>query len=243
MEHNLHDPTSGEEASKNKAKSVLAAAVAVILGLAVIFGLLWLQKSVDKPSDSGNTPTKASTLSLAQKQDLEAQVADLEDQVKKLSAATSAADRDLVYLKLASAKYQLGDHDAAIAALDQIIAENQNNARVWALYAVIYKDKGDLEKAREKVKRAVDLEPENEGHWLMYLDLSRDRGNDSLRLLYEEALNKTGNNIAIVIAYARFLEKIGDKPGAIAQWQKAAQINQAEKGAYEGEIKRLQESK
>jgi tetratricopeptide (TPR) repeat protein len=141
---------------------------------------------------------------------------------------------------LAGATHRLGLSAEAIAALDKIKDANQNNAGLWNRYTIIYRDMGDLTKALDSAKRAVDLDKTVPEYWLAYIDLSAKESADFVKNLYQQALQNTENNINIITAYAAFLEKIGDKQGAIEQWQKATQSNPQKKAEYEMEIKRLQ---
>ena len=177
------------------------------------------------------------------RQALEAQVQAFQSQADQLPADAKQEDRFQVYYKLAEAKYLLGRYGEALKVLDSVAAANPNNASMHGLYASIYKDMGDIKRAKESAKRAVDLDAVSPQAWVFYIGLQKDAGQDALKSLYQEALDKTANNIGIITAYAQYLEKIGDKEGAIAQWQKAGEVFPQGKSTYEGEIARLQQAK
>ncbi len=229
------------EVTEEKGKRpITAMIILIVVVLFALWGLFQLQRVSNKTTDNKKTQSKQVSLTDEQRQTLEAEAADIEGQISKLPENAPAEDKYKLYVKLASVKDNLGLYEEAIAALDKVKDENQNQPALWQRYALIYRDMGDLDKARENAKRALDLDKTVPQYWLTYIEVSSSESADAVKALYNEALQNTENNVGIITAYAIFLEKIGDKQGAIAQWQKAGEIFPQGKGDYDAEIARLQ---
>ena len=215
----------------------------IILVIIVLAGAAFAYtKMKNKPAvaPSGEAIQKREVSSTdEEKQKLEAKVADYEQQIQALPADSSPDTKYKLYLNLASSYYGLGKYDQAIATLDKIIGENQDKARLWALYANIYRDMDKLDKARENAKKALDLDKENPAYWLAYIDFSADQSKQTIDTLYQDALKNTDTNIDVVVSYAKFLENIGNKEKAKEFWVKAGQIDAKNKAQYDAEIARI----
>lgn len=173
---------------------------------------------------------------------LEAQVKSLEEQAQALQADAPKEERFEVHYKLAEARYLLGRYREALTTLDQVAGENQDSARMHSLYASIYRDMKDDGRALESAKRALDLDPSSPQAWVFYIDLLKDKSAEEIKALYEEALDKTSGNVGIITAHAQFLEKIGDREGAISQWWKAREVFPQGAADYDAEIARLRQA-
>jgi tetratricopeptide (TPR) repeat protein len=220
----------------NKRKIILYIALAVLVAAAIAYGI-WRQTQ----DNTRYSLKQINGLPEEQRQDArKSEAENLEQEIKDLPADARGEQRYALYIKLAEIRQQLGEYDAAIAAVDKISPENQNNTRVWELYSSLYRAKGDIGKARASIRRALDIDGENVNDWVSFIELSKDVGDKPLTDLYNEALSKTHNNVNVVIAYAKALEDIGNLDGAVAQWQKALQLNPADKAVYDAQIKRLQ---
>jgi tetratricopeptide (TPR) repeat protein len=228
----------GEIKSRKPTVSIILLIIVVLLAL---WGLFQLQR-ISKTSDKKDRGTKQVNLTQEQQQTLEADVTDAEAQINKLPENAPKEERYRLYLKLASAKYNLGLYEEALAVLDKVKDENQDQPALWQRYALIYRDMGDPDKARDNAKRALDLDKTVPQYWLTYIEteiLAREAPG-IIKGLYQEALQNTANNIGIITAYAVFLEINGDKQGAIEQWQKAIEVFPQGKADYEAQIARLQ---
>ncbi len=221
-------------------KPIVSIILLIVVVLFALWGLFRLQRVSNKTSHNQKTEPKQVNLTDEQRQTLETEAARIEEQISKLPANASAEDRYKLYVKLASAKSSLGLYDEALAALDKVKEDNQNQPALWQRYAVIYRDMGDLDKARENAKRALDLDKTVPQYWLTYIETSANQSTDTIKGYYNDALQNTESNVSIVTAYALYLEKIGDKQAAIAQWQKAIEVYPPGKADYEAQIARLQ---
>jgi tetratricopeptide (TPR) repeat protein len=182
---------------------------------------------------------KAAQVPDDQRQALEADINKLNEQIKGFTDQTPAADKYKAYLQLSALYHRLGKYDEAISALDKIIEANKDKARLWIAYALIYKDKGDLEKAATNSKKALDLNIDNPQYWVVYLETEADLSNVEREAKFKEAAEKTENHEDVLVSYAKFLEKIGNKQGAIEQYTKAGETNQQRKSEFDAEIERL----
>ena len=183
---------------------------------------------------------KAAQVPEGERQELEAKIKVLNDQIKGFTAQTTVGDQYRAYLQLGALKHRLGLYDDAIAALDKIPDEKSGIARVYISYALIYKDKGDWIKSAENAKKALDLDPENQQYWVVYLESEQSLSNADREAKYKEAIEKTDSHEDVLVSYAKFLEKIGNIQGAIEQYKKAGETNQKEKPQFDAEITRLE---
>lgn len=240
-ENNQNEKYKNENASRSLIYGLIA--ILVIGGIVYVVSQMNNAKEVAVVAPSGEEIKKREvSLSGEERQQLEARVSELEQEIQALPADATAEARFQPHLRLASSHYGLGNYEQAIATLDKIANENQDKGRVFALYSNIYRDMGNIEKARENARKALDLEKDNPAYWLAYINLSADQKTDDVKAWYEEAVQSTETNLDVVTSYAKFLEAIGDKQGAIAQWQKAGEINPEKKAEYDAEIQRLQNS-
>ncbi len=239
----MNDPNNIDSPNGEVPKKDFRSFLVPVVGVVAIAALIWGLSQINRNKDSNNGIVSQRELDLPPdgRQALETEVSKLEDQARDLPPNADNKDRYRIYAGLATAKYRLGKYAEALTALDQVAAENQDRSELLALYANIYKDMGDIAQAKSSIKRALDLDNTNSQYWLTYIELSGDQGNDAVNSLYQEALNKTGGNIGIITAYAAFLERAGNKQGAIEQWQKAAEVFPQGKTDYDREIARLQQ--
>lgn len=237
MENNQNNTDHTDQSTRSGWQKYLYPALGVVVAVVLVWGL-----SQVKRDQSDTAERKRVNLSDEQRQALEAEVTDAENQIASLPANVSAEDRYRLHVKLASAKYNLGLYEEAVAVLDKVRDENQNQPALWQRYALIYRDMGDLVKARENARRAVDLDKTVPQYWITYLEVSVNESAETLKSSYQEALQSTENNIGLITAYAKFLETIGDESGAIEQWRRAAEVFPAGKADYDAEIARLQSS-
>jgi tetratricopeptide (TPR) repeat protein len=162
----------------------------------------------------------------------------------KRNAESLAADAEIstkytTYIRLADLQNRLGLYQEAIASVDKIAAERQGNSRVWLTYATSYKGLNQIDKAKAAINRTLEIDDEVPEHWRLYFEIYTDLSNEELNAKYMEALQKTKNDLQLVISYARFLEKIGDKDKAVIYWETARNADPANASTYEAEITRL----
>jgi len=191
-------------------------------------------------STQQNETKKGVNLTPEERKAQEERATEAENTIKGFTATSTTEDRYNAYIKLAGAKYRLGEHTASIAALDKIRDENPNKARIWTQYTLTYNDMGETDKARESLKKALELDATNPQHLLLNIQLNPDQSKEALDKMYVEALQKSDNYIDVVIAYAQFQEKNGDKVKAVEYWNKAKTINASGAAQYDAEISRLQ---
>lgn len=143
-------------------------------------------------------------------------------------------------MKEASGYFLKKDYKLAVTAYNQAISIINSEYAYAGLYStnLALKDYTNAEKA---ILSAIELNPGSSDYWSWYLVLLQDAmkaPRTKLDAVYNDALNKVLENkvINIVTAYARILENIGDKTGAIAQWQKAITLNPGMQSVYQAEI-------
>ncbi len=233
--------TTGKNSTKKVVYTVLI--VLVLAGAVLGYEKLRQKQEQDRKAKTASVTGAKKEIDTTQEERkvLEAQVSDYKVKIDRLPKDVSAEERSGLYIKLAAAQYKLGDYKDAINSLDAIIADNASNHRVWTMYTNIYWDMQDFVKAREASEKALDLDRENPQSWLAFIELQDNQEKSYIDSLYQDAIKRTDKNIDVVVAYAKFLEKAGDKQGAIAQWEEAGKINIKKKTEYQAEIGRLQQ--
>ncbi len=237
--------------NKNKASKTWLIIGAIVLLLAV--GYLWSRSSQQgdnpktSPSETVLLPStavapeqKVAQLSGAEQSSLSKKLSSLFEDIKKYTDKTTQEDKDKDNLQIASIQHSLGSYQEALASLGKISAEYKNRARVNLNYALIYKDMGDLAKAAEYAKKALDADQDNQQIWVVYLETEQNLNNGERDAKYHEALEKTKNHENVLVSYAKFLELLGNKEVAIEQYKKAGEINQTRKAEFDAEIARLE---
>lgn len=181
-----------------------------------------------------------------QKSAFEAQVNDLEKRLTKLTQGTGDEAqityenaKHRIYIKMAEAQNQLGRYQDALNSLNNIPESQKNNPDVLKAYALAYKGLGQNDQAIEFFKKAFEEDNTNVEVWLAYLDSSANLPNEELNALYRQAIPATKSNVDVMISYAKFSEKIGDKATAIAAWETARNVDPGNAAKYEQEIARL----
>lgn len=112
--------------------------------------------------------------------------------------------------------------------------------RLFNTYNVI----GDTNKAIEVIDKAIALKPMLAEYWntkIQYLDEKTTMSFAELKAVYTQGLSKVDSKtkINLVIAFARIAENNKENQEAIAQWQKAIQLNPNLKATYQAEIDSL----
>lgn len=240
----LSSDMSAKSSSRASKKAILAVlAVAVLAGVAVGVGHLQKKQAEQQKAKTVSTTGAKKEIDNTTEEEkvLRAQAENYQAQIDKLPGSAPAEDKVDLYLKLAGAQYRLGQYDNALKSLNTIKGDNPTNHRMWTLYTNIYWDKADFAEARAASERALDIDRENPQSWLAFIELQEDQSKENLDKRYNDAIDRTDSAIEVVVAYAKFLEKQGDKPGAVAQWQKAAEILPTKKAEYDAEIARLQQ--
>lgn len=225
----------------NNTKKTLYIILGIIIVIALGFGInSYINNKELKPELS-----LQEILNLSEKERiaaLEAQVGDLKRESERLASTAEAGTKYSVYIRLAEAQIAIGKYDEAIATLDAIPEEKKTTTRVPIAYARAFTGKNDLVKAKENIDKALVLDNELPEALLLNLEISAATlPNDQLDALYRDAITKTKSNLDIIISYARFSEKIGNKPQAIAAWETARNLNPEKSADYETEMTRLKQ--
>lgn len=217
----------------------------LVIGLLILAGVgygVWNAQNKQKSSVSGEVSEKTVNLSDSEKQRLEAQIKGYESQIKGLSGSEFNAERAKLHLQIAGVQYKLGKYSDAVKSLELAAPENRDNVRFWYMSTLVYRDMGNLPKALESAQKMVDLDKENANDVSIYIDLATTAGtvNEQAKDLFTKSSTSVKQDIKVIISYAKFLEKIGDKQGAIDMWTNAGQQDPKEKTNYDAEIARLQ---
>lgn len=222
----------------NNIKTIAYAVLAILVGLVVFYGLTKYQEN-NKP------PERLTLRDITQlsEQDrikaLEERTSELLGQVKDLAVNAESGAKYTVYIQLVEAQLELGKYAEAMDTLNKIPEDKRASSRYAAANVRAHKGVGDLAKAKELSAANIVLYEEDSLVWLAHLEVNNDLPNDQLKALYLKAIPATKSNVDVMISYAKFSEKIGDKATAIAAWETARNVDPDNAGKYESEITRL----
>ena len=233
--------------SDKKSRKFIYLTLAIILlgaGVLVYFKVYKPdQKSAQQTQDSSSQIFVAEKKELTEEQrkKIEAEIDGSLAQLRGLDGDQFTEDRDKLNTKLAGLYNQLGEYQKALDVLEKVTqGYKDKTARVWAYYIKSYRGLNDKPKGLEAANKALALDNENPQYLLAQIEFTENKTSDEIKQMFENALKKSDNDIDVVTSYAKYLEQIGDKPGAIQFWQKAGEIDDKDKATYDAEIGRLQ---
>lgn len=172
---------------------------------------------------------------------LENQIKDLKNQAESLGENAEANAKFAILIRLAEAQIAIGKYDDAISTLNSIPEEKKTTTRTPIAYARAYKGKGDIALAKENIQKALNLDSELPEAVILNLELNQDLPKEQLETLYRNAIAITKSNVEVMISYAKFCERIGDKATAIAAWETAINVDPEKEEEYRAEIARLKQ--
>jgi hypothetical protein len=182
--------------------------------------------------------------------DINGKIVDLEHSMaqreESLDKSNEDQKSDLFKVEMVlSANYRLRGRllDARKVALkaQQLKPENIST---WNELFVIDTARHDYVSAEQDLKKMIEIDASSIQAWRWYFDLAANQLQWSQAQqddLYKQALEKTSNNADILALYAGYLEKRNDLLGAVTQWKKAIEMNQANAAIYQAEITRIQD--
>lgn len=219
----------------NNIKTIAYAVLAIFILLLAFYGLVKYREA--------NPPPKRLTLrqitqlgELEKIKALEERVNELTEQVSKLGVNDK---KFATLIQLSEAQLELGKYQESLDTLRSIPEDGRNNSRYAATEIKAVFRLGDVPKARELAFTAIPLYKDASEVWVAYLEAYQDVPAVDLKNIYLEAIPATKSNVDVMIGYAKFSEKIGDKATAIAAWETARNVDPDNAGKYESEIARL----
>lgn len=171
---------------------------------------------------------------------LESKLKNAEDTIAKNVTDTDFAEE---YTKKGEALYDLGRTIEAREAFMKTLEYDANSAGAYLNLSNLDADAGNMDAARQNIKKYVDTNSDSVSRWEKYIEFSKNRlgaNGETLNGIYVEGLVATKNHIRMIVAYAKFLEEEGDNQLAKEFWQQAVVKDPENKAAYEEEIKKLQ---
>lgn len=221
-------------------KKILYAILGLIVILSIIFGV-YSYFSAQRKYASYSLNEIISLDDKEKIKALEYRIKDLSGQVDKLRDDASDATKYAIYINLAEARLELGKYDLALESLNKIPDTQRNNDRTGIAFVKAFVGRDNIPQAKEQSERNLASFDEDAVIWLQYLELHQDLEKDLLNAKYREAISKVKSNLEIMISYAKFNERIGDKATAIAAWETAINFDAANEGKYREEIARLRQ--
>lgn len=170
----------------------------------------------------------------------------LADNAKGLADAKTDDERYNWLLDKGNSLYGLGRLAEAEQVFQEAVKLKPDKPAGFVSLYTARNDRRDYKGALESIKKASSLSPGSAEIWRKYIQLEIDKFNPTkefVKALFNESLTKTQvylSQIDIVTFYASWLGKVGDYSEAIQYWQKAIELNPAEKTLYQGEINQIQ---
>lgn len=225
-----------------KNKKILYWVLGLLVIALVIYGISMKSNKVDDISEYSVSQLEGSDLNEEQRKEaLNKKLAEYQEVVNQLPQDANSSDKYSAYIVLSEVQIALGKYDEALKSLESIPEDKRNSKRAYYQFAQIYKSKNDLYKVLENANLALERDDSDVPTWLVYLDSASSLSNEELNLKYREAIAKTKSNIDIMISYAKFSEKIGDKATAVAAWETAVNVDPSNEAKYREEISRLRQ--
>ncbi len=223
----------------NTTKTTLYAILGILIALAAFYGVSEYQK---RHASERLTLREITQLKEEERiKALEDRTRELADQVKNFAVNSTSSAKYQVYIQLAEAQLELNKPGDALNTLNSIPEDQKNNSRVAAAYVRAYNGAGDKAKAKEMSAVNIVQYSEEPSVWLAHFEANSDLPNDQLNALYRQAIPATKSHVDIMVSYAKFSEKIGDKATAIAAWETARNVDPDRADMYNAEIQRLQQ--
>jgi tetratricopeptide (TPR) repeat protein len=216
----------------NKDKLKIAIGVVVVLFVALAFYFLVYKKPPVTVEEPLSVPTEEV----------------LEDKLspEDTPQASVKDDKQVLFdakMKEASGYFTKGNYSAAIVAYNQALVISKSEHAYTGIFSAQSAQK-NYQEAEKSILSAIKINPEGSDYWSWYLVLLKEKlgaSRSKLDTVYNDAYSKISadKKINIVTYYARILESLGDKTGAIAQWQKAITLNSSMQSVYQAEIDAL----
>lgn len=220
-------------------KNLIYTAVGIVILVAVFYGVSKLSKEKEDNIEEYSVSQIQKLDEKQRKEALEEKLRQYQETVNNLPQDANSSDKYSAYIVLSEAQIALEKYDDALKSLEAIPDDKRNSKRAYYQFAQIYKAKDDKFKAMENATKAIERDQGDVPSWLLYLEVATSLTNTELNAKYREAVVKTGSNVEIMISYAKFCERIGDKATAVAAWETAINGDPANEGKYREEIARL----
>lgn len=201
----------------------------LISSLLVLLGIGFFIFTQSKPEDSIVSAYKPFPSELSWETSMpidEASVVFAETRIEGYKAdlekeSLSVSDRLATWVALAQNYLLIGDYRSMIDAIEEAVAIGGDSQAVLKTYSEMLYRVGDYQKALDVAEQAIALRPDNELPWLWRAELEANLLVEPLGAsrVYEKALDATGNNYDVLIAYASFLGWNGAISESVAQWE------------------------
>jgi len=141
------------------------------------------------------------------------------EQAKKLGAPSPTIDFLLISSYLAAK-----DFDRALTALQPLQEKEAQNAAMWNLTGIAYAGKGQLDKAQEAWRKALEVNPGDPGTTTNLARLAlAQKDPATARRYYQQALAKHPDELQLLLGLAELERQQGDKAAYIKQLDEAIQ--------------------
>lgn len=180
-------------------------------------------------------------LSVSDREFVEKRLANYEKQFSELSENASIIDKVNLYFVMAADYRMLGEYGKAKELLESAMAIDPKNSNLISTYSSLLAIMGDKETALTYIDKAIELYGAESNYWLWKIDLEKELNSSVVNIekVYKDALEKTNNDLNIIVSYAQFLETQKKYSESITYWEKAIIIYPQNKSIYETEVNRL----
>lgn len=161
---------------------------------------------------------------------------------KIMNGADRGENNSGLYNDIGILRSSFKDYEGAARAFKLAISKNSGDARFYRNLGIVYNYMDKYQEAESAFREAFKLAPTQPEYWLELGELYsfKIKDNKKARLFYLEALERSGENLSVIQAFALYLENIEkDYPEAIKYWQMLADKVEKDKPAFLAHIDEL----
>ncbi len=135
-------------------------------------------------------------------------------------------------MKIAELQIILRQYDQASTSLRNVMEVSPQNTDALQLLGILFKEQGDIEKARQSFQRVVDLDGDNYEAWTMLGNLLDIQGDPMALQCFENAIDIDSTYAQGWHSKAYYLQNHGDAEQAIDIYQKIQRMDSSYTDAY-----------
>lgn len=232
-------------------KRIIYFGIGAVVVIAAVGGAVIYKRSVRDATTTYNAEPlvlrKDVGMTEVQKKVFLDRIADAEKQLGTFEVSDGTkVDRFNLNKTIANNYYVIGEYQKAKEAYAKAANLIGDDASLWFSLASMEIQMRDYAAAGSHIETALTLEPGNAEFWRTKLDIVTQfqrLSPEQIQSQFDKAKTSTQDSPDILSYYAKYLEKQGDVAGAIAQWEKAAQVNPEGAAVYKTEIEELKRAK
>ena len=113
--------------------------------------------------------------------------------------------KELTWYLLATSLVAIKDYESAVYAFQKSIDENPLFSLAFASLAALYSETGQIDKAIENIKKAIDIDKDSFEYWLSLGEYLCDAERDMTKIVYEYLADHFPENEETWLDYSDFM--------------------------------------